>query len=37
MKEPLTLIAGCDENEKWVITGYRYRRWRLRAVCLEPV
>ena len=35
MKEPLTLIAACDENEKWVIAGYRYRRWRLRAVPLE--
>ena len=36
MKEPLTLIAACEENERWTIAGYRYRRWRLRAVRLEP-
>lgn len=36
MKEPLTLIAACEESETWIIAGYRYRRWRLRAVRLEP-
>ena len=33
---PLTIILMCDDEKGWLAAAYRYSRWRLRPVKLEP-